>query len=310
MTSSSRKLAGPLLVTLAAFLWATDALVRYPAIDSVDPSLIVFVEHLLAVIILLPWMIFRYPKQFLTLDRKEWGSAIFAGGAGSALATLLFTASFKFINPSVAVLLQKLQPVMVVIFAFLFLGERPQKSFYLGGSIALLAGIALSFPELDFHFLSHGLDMRSLGLYLTLLAAIIWSVSTVSGKFLLQKTHPIVATFWRFFFGLIAITFIMMTPYVPAIPSWKVLMTSQSMLFYLLYLSLIPGLLAMMAYYAGLAKTPATITTFIELLYPIGAVILNTLFLHTPLTTTQSIAGVTLLLAVTFISHQSSAKKI
>jgi drug/metabolite transporter (DMT)-like permease len=58
----------------------------------------------------------------------------------------------------------------------------------------------------------------------------------------------------------------------------------------------------MLIYYRGLSRTPASVSTFIELVYPIGAVILNTAFLHTPLVPIQIIAGLILTFAVAMIS--------
>src|SRR4051812_44300466 len=106
---------GPILVGIACFLWATDALVRYPAISALDPTLIVFVEHVLAVAILLPWIILQGRKHAFALTPRVGFAAAFSGICGSALATVLFTASFLYINPSIAILLQKLQPVLVVL---------------------------------------------------------------------------------------------------------------------------------------------------------------------------------------------------
>ena len=295
----SNNLIGTLLVGLAAILWATDALVRYPSINRIDPTLIVFVEHILAVIILLPWMLLKHKKTFFALNLKEWLAAIFCGIGGSALATLLFTASFVYINPSVAVLLQKLQPVMVVGIAYLFLGEKPHRKFYLWGTVALAAGITLSFPNLNFRFLSLGMDLHSKGIQYAFGAALLWAAATVGGKILLHRTPATVATFWRFFFGFVALLVLILTTKHPLnIGS----IDSSSNLFSLLYLSLIPGLLAMVVYYSGLSRTPASVTTFIELIYPIAAVAVNTVFLHTPLQSVQTIAAGILLLAVAIIS--------
>ncbi len=290
---------GPVLVGLAALLWATDGLVRYPATGSLDPTLIVFVEHVLAILILGPWIALKYRQQLFSLNLKEWFAAIFCGGAGSALALLFFTASFKYINPSVSVLLQKLQPMMVVVIAYFLLGERPSKKFYIWGGVALVAGIILSCPDLDFKFVRSGLDLHSLGIRYALGASFIWAASTVSSKVLLKRTPPTLATFWRFFFGLISITLLLSLTHQSL--RWEVF-RPKGTFFFLAYLSLIPGLWAMLVYYSGLARTPAIVTTFIELLYPILAIVLHTVFLHTPLQTTETIAGVVLLFAVTMLS--------
>jgi drug/metabolite transporter (DMT)-like permease len=291
---------GPLLVGLAAFLWATDAVVRYPAISSIDPTFLVFVEHVLAVIILLPWVLLKHREEVFAFSFREWFAAIFSGMGGSALATVIFTASFYYVNPSVAVLLQKLQPVMVVIIAYLFLGERPEQKFFIWGTIALAAGIILSFPDLNFGFLSGGLNIQSKGIQYAFGAAFLWAASTVSGKIVLIRTPPVLATFWRFFFGFVLLAVLMVLAKTPV--HWEQF-SSGSSLAALLYLSLIPGLFAMLIYYQGLARTRANVTTFIELLYPIGAVALNTVFLHTSLDAIQTAAAAVLLVAVGMISR-------
>lgn len=299
LSKATKNLGGPLLVGTAAFLWATDALIRYPAIGSVDPTFIVFVEHVLAFFILLPWMLYKYKNQLFSLNSKEWISAIFSGVGGSALGTVFFTASFLYINPSVAVLLQKLQPIMVVLIAYLFLGEKPMRKFYIWGVVALFAGVVLSFPDFNFRFLSDGLELRSKGIHYAFGAAFLWAASTVSGKILLKRTPASLAIFWRFTFGMIALAILMAL--AKQNMSWHAMKDSTTC-FSILYLSLIPGLFGMCIYYLGLSRTPAGVTTFIELLYPIGAVVLNTIFLHTPLEPVQIGAGLLLVLAVGMIS--------
>lgn len=290
---------GPSLVAFAAFLWATDALIRYPSISRLDPTFIVWFEHVLGVILLLPWILWKNKNEIFSLSFKSWVSALFSGVGGSAIATVFFTASFIYVNPSVSVLLQKLQPVLVVLIAYPILGERPERKFYIWGFVALLAGIVLSFPDLNFDFLSSGVDLHSKGIQYAFGAALLWAASTVSGKTLLQETSPTLATFWRFFFGLVALSLIMVV--AGNLPDTSVLQSKET-LFVLFYLSLIPGIFAMLIYYRGLSRTPASVSTFIELVYPIGAVILNTAFLHTPLVPIQIIAGLILTFAVAMIS--------
>lgn len=290
---------GPFLIGLAAFLWATDALFRYPASAQFDATFLVLIEHLFAVIVLLPWILIKQNKQLFSLTPQEWIAAFFCGTGGSAFATLFFTASFRYVNPSVSILLQKLQPVLVVLIAAFFLGERPSKKFYLWGSVALGAGIVLSFPDLNFGFLLNGMDLHSQGIRYALLAATIWAASTVGGKILVQRLPTSVATFWRFAFGLVAVSALINLTSLS--PPWHLLLNIKVFIA-LAYLSLIPGLLAMIFYYRGLAQTQASVSTFVELVYPIGAVILNTLFLQTPLDTLQVVAGIVLLFAVTLIS--------
>lgn len=297
--NSPRVYLGPFLVGIAAFLWASDSVLRYSAIEKIDSTWIVFFEHSLVVFLLLPWIVLKHKRTCLNLSFKEWLSAIFTGVGGSAIATVFFTASFHYINPSVAVLIQKLQPVFVVFIAALVLNEKPKKSFYFWGAIVLAATLVLSFPTLSFRFLLSKKNLDLKGLQYALIAAFLWASATISGKVLLRRTAPVVAVFWRFFFGLIALAALLGFAKQPLSWSW---INSAPLWWSLLYISLIPGFLAMTIYYCGLSKTPASIATFVELIYPIGAVALNTFFLHTPLEMTQLIAGAILLFSVMMIS--------
>ena len=301
---SNRRLGGPTLVGLAAFFWATDSLVRYPAISQIDPSFIVLFEHALAMLVFFPWIYWRMirTRRLWTLYRmspKAWALLAFIGVGGSAIGTVLFTASFKYVNPSVSVLLQKLQPVLVVLIATVFLGERPSRKFYLAGVVAVLAALVLSFPDLNFDPLVNDLDPRSRGVHYSLGAALLWAGATVAGKTLLREVEPRIATFWRFGFGLLGMVVLCaLSGQMPAFHHLYVWPTMAT----LLYLAFIPGLIAMLIYYIGLAQTPATLSTIIELIYPACAVVLNSVFLHTSFLPLQWAAAAVLIAAVGVIS--------
>src|SRR4051812_2171486 len=132
---------GPGLIAIAALLWATDALFRLPTVNAIDPTLIVFFEHVVGVLILFPWVFLKRRKELFSLDAKAWTAAALIGVGGSAFGSVLFTASFRYVNPSVAILLQKVQPLLVIMMAFVFLNERPGKNFFLWAASALVAGM-------------------------------------------------------------------------------------------------------------------------------------------------------------------------
>jgi DME family drug/metabolite transporter len=293
------RLSGPALVLIAALLWGTDSLFRFPTAESLDPTFIVFCEHLIGILLLLPWIWRKHGGELFKLGWKEWFYSLIVGAGGGAIATVLFTASFRFLNPSVTILLQKLQPVFVVLLAYAFLGERPERKFYPWAAVALGAGFVLSFPDLDVSFLRERGSVHAKGVIYALTAAGIWGVSTVAGRALLMRTTSGVATFWRYFFGLVTLMVILAAANVHV--SLASVATRQ-ILVALAYLSVVTGVVPMLAYYAGMARTPASVVTFIELLYPVSAVILNTLILHTPLSPVQMGAGGALLFAVTMIS--------
>jgi drug/metabolite transporter (DMT)-like permease len=222
------------------------------------------------------------------------------GAGGSALATVLFTMSFRDIHPSVAILLQKLQPIFVLILASIFLKEKLHARFLKWAALALLAGFILSFPDLDFSFLRGETNSQNRGVFFAVGAALLWATSTVVGKKLLTGISPLQLTGWRYLFGFLTLVIYISQSQIAW--SWGVLYEDRIALRSVLLMSLVSGLFAMFLYYQGLVRTRATTATLMELLFPVAAVLLNAWVLDRPLELMQVSAGLVLLIAVTRIS--------
>lgn len=295
------RIPGPGLVAIAALLWGTDSIFRYQISGKLDPTVVVTIEHLLGVLALLPWIFWRHGREVFSLQKKEWLAAAFCGAAGSAVATTLFTLSFRYVNPSIAVLLQKLQPVMVVLIAFAVLGERPRRNFYGWALLALAAAIVLSLVGDESGESEPARRNHWLGVFYSLASAAIWGFSTVAGKVLATRVSASVSTFWRYVFGVATLGLMMLLPTEAF--QWSTIVEREIWL-PVLYVSLFSGILPWLFYYGGLKRTPASHATFIELLFPISSVLLNTLVLGTPFTAAQGAASAVLIFAVTMISRR------
>lgn len=296
---------GPFLVALAAILWASDTPFRLPILESVDPVLLVLVEHAIGTAALGVWVFLRARDSVFRLKATDWIATLVVGAGGSALATVFFTASFGFINPSLTILLQKLQPVLVILLASAFLKEKPREGFFAWAAVAIVAALVLSFPDFDYHFLAQAIsnpDRHAKGVYYALGAAALWAIATVTGKTALSRVPPGIMTFWRYVFGLLMLA--VMFSVSETRTEWPVLLSSPDFAGSLLYISLVPGLLAMVAYYHGLTRTTASTATLLELLYPVSAVAINTAWLNQPLQPVQLAAGLLLLLSVTQVSRK------
>src|SRR3989344_1752504 len=142
------KNTGPFLIMLAAALWALDALLRTTLTKTIPSASIVFFEHLVGFIILFPLFWKSIPK-FRTLAMSDWVRLLMLTVVSSVAGTLLFTqalsisfASFDFATP---ILLQKLQPLFVIILASMFLKERLTLRFIALVPIALIGSYLISF---------------------------------------------------------------------------------------------------------------------------------------------------------------------
>jgi drug/metabolite transporter (DMT)-like permease len=189
--------------------------------------------------------------------------------------------------------------VIVVLLAMAFLKERPARSFFAWAPLALLAGVAISFPTFDFRFTSE-ISTSSQGSLYAFAAAAIWAAATVIGKGVVSKLSPTFVTYCRFVFGLL--TSAVLLAISGGFGSISLPFADPELMRSFLYIALVPGLLALLLYYQGMLRTPATTTTFMELLFPVSAIVVNTYFLDAPLLAMQMAAALVLLFAVTQIS--------
>ena len=133
-------------VAIGAALWATDTLFRHPLVQEISPFTIVYFEHIFATLIAIVFLLCTKDRKQFWMGPKEFMAAGFVGVFGSAVATVLFTLSFRLINPSVAILLQKTQPIFVILLSFLVLGETLSGLFFFWAGLACLAAYFVSFP--------------------------------------------------------------------------------------------------------------------------------------------------------------------
>ena len=105
---------GPLLIIIAALLWALDGVLRR-GLYTYPPVGIIFIEHLIGFAILLPFVFKHFKKT--TLTGKDWGIMALVSLFSGLLGTLFFTDALlksAFISFSVVFYYQKLQPLFAI----------------------------------------------------------------------------------------------------------------------------------------------------------------------------------------------------
>lgn len=284
---------GSILIIICASLWATDALFRHPLSGRLDAGTIVFLEHVVCVLASFPLFLARH-KEVKKLRARGWGALAFIGLMGSAAGTYFFTSAYRYINPSVVILLQKTQPVFAVLGARMILGERPKRDFYLWLLLALIAAGMVSLPDKELPELPGQREALFRGLGLALGAAFCWGMSTVFGKWVTGRVSFPVTTFLRFAWGLLGMAFL----FNPSLME-----VGEGSFRAILVMGLVPGVLAMYLYYAGLKRTKASSAAIAEMFFPVAAVIVNWRFLGQTLTVSQVLGMGLLLVSVYFINR-------
>lgn len=294
---------GIVFVILAGILWAIDTLIRYPLLGSgVSAEKIVFVEQLFLSVIFIP-LLLKDAKKFGGIKLSTIFYFIVIGVGGQAIGTLAFTKAFMMINPSLVILLQKLQPIVAISFAHVLLGEKIKKEFIFWAAVALVGGFLISsvdilpgLAQLDF---TMGLLSKNAvwGYSLALIAVGCWGASTVFGKKLsTQGFDEIQIMGGRFVFGLVAMTFYLYYRFGELTLDW-----SGETYGKLLLMVLLSGLAGMYFYYKGLKLISARACALAELFFPFSAVVINWVFLGAKLAPVQIFGAILLIISSSVI---------
>lgn len=285
---------GPYLIFIAAMLWATDAPFRVHLTKDLSSNFIVFGEHLVDTLFILP-LLFMNWRAVTKLRWRAWLAVIIIAVGGSALASVAFTQAFRYVNPSVAILLQKLQPLIAIGLAASLLREKISSKFWLWALLALAGAYVISFPTLKPQlFPGEKLNPNLIGVGLALTAAVLWGASTVLGKYVLNKTNFKVMTSLRFLLALVFLFFLNLGQHT--FPHMS--QVSNIDWLYIAIIAVTSGVVSLFIYYRGLAYTKASIATLAELGFPLAAVVVNWYFLKATLVPAQMIGMAILLFAV------------
>ena len=280
---------GSIAVVTAALLWSVDGLLRRHLYVLPAP-VIVFYEHLFGLIVLSPFILSSW-KAFKQLTRKQWYAIIGVSFLSGAVGTILYTAALgriQFIPFSVVVLLQQLNPIFAIIAAALLLKEPLGKNFFGLAAVALVAAYFLTFPNISVNF-STGSGTAIAALF-AVGAAAAWGFSTAFSKYALKDTSSLHITAARFTFTpIFALMFVALSGSTHALGE---LTTSE--FGYIVAITFSTGLLALLIYYFGLKRVPASRAALLELAWPLSAVLVGWIWLDQGLTVSQGIAAVIL----------------
>ena len=278
-------------VALAAALWGTDALFRRGLALELPAATVVFFEHLVLVALTIPWLL-RSRRVVARLGAGDWVALLLVGAGASATATILFTMAFSYGDPNTPLLLQKLQPLVAVLGARLLLGEALQSRYWLFLVAGLGGAYLIAFPD------PAQVSVSQLApALLAVGAAALWGMGTVLGRRLSARMEFRDLTAWRFAIGMPVAGLIWILQEGAPVG----ISDGQDGLA-IVMLALIPGLAAMLLYYRGLSRTPASAATIAELAFPLSAAAVNYVAFGAVLTSSQWLGMLVLAGAITWMS--------
>lgn len=297
MTGTAYRADRTWLVALAASLWGLSALWRGPLARELPALAIVFWEHALLSLVLLPWLLPAVRRLRIATVRTQL-SVLVIGAGSSALATVLFTAAFAVGDPITPQVLQKLQPLIALGLAALLLGERLRRTYLIFCVPALVGGWLMTFPDpLQVGIASAQAALLAIG------AATLWAAGTVLGRGASSELRFVDLTALRFAVGLATLAVLAAATSTPLAVPWSAAPS-------ILALAALPGLTAMVLYYLALGRTPASRATLAELAFPVTAALVGVLAFATRPEPTQWM-GIAIVLAsvVGLAMHEQRAAR-
>ncbi|MCK9457417.1 MAG: DMT family transporter [Candidatus Riflebacteria bacterium] len=278
--------AAILMVAACGMLRSTDLFFRNPALAAVPLLVLIFWEHLINLIVLTP-IAFKSRSEFSKIKPKDTLLFILVGFGASAMGLICFSAAFKYINPAIVVILQKMQPIITVTLGALVIKEKVTAKFIIWALLSILCVCIISL-DLSAPLSIEGLKFAK-GATLALLAAFFWGGGTVWGKILLGKFSQTLVIFVRFFLGTIFALSLALIFHKTL--SLEILFGEKMLIGSVVYMALISGTIAVSFFYAGLKKVNASLTGILELFFPVFSVIIMWVFFNKPLATYQILAA-------------------
>lgn len=283
-------------------MWGFDGVVLTPRLYNLDVAFVVFVLHALPFLIMhtFLWKSYSFLKK---LDRSDIITIFLVGLFGGSLGTLsivkaLFLVNFQALT--VVVLLQKLQPIFAITFAFVLLKEKPNKNFLLWAALAIVAGYFLTFGW-DLPNFKSGENTVYAALF-ALLAAFSFGVSTVLGRKLLLKYSSPTTTFFRY-----GATTLLMLTYVSVMGKLdgfnQMTVNNWQIIFLIIFTS---GSAMIFLYYHGLKRVQANMATIAELCFPLSAIVFDYIFNDHALSWIQWLGAAVMIYAIIRLSRRAS----
>lgn len=179
---------------IANIIWGAAPPIFKWALQDISPFTLAFLRFFIASILILP---FAYKK--LRIEKNDIAEVFLIGFLGVTLNIAFFFLGLKYAPSINASIIGSAGPIFLILFAFLFLREKPKKRVISGSFIGLLGVLIIMFKPL----LSAEPNLDLIGNTFYFIAMLGGLGHTILGRQLLKKYEAAGVTFWSFFVGAI-----------------------------------------------------------------------------------------------------------
>lgn len=174
---------------IANIIWGAASPIFKWSLENIQPFTLAYLRFLLGAVVLLPFC-----RNLFQIERHDIGKLFLLTITGITLAIGTYFLGIQRTTSINVPIINSCAPMFLVLFAWIFLRERPKSKMMIGLVTALLGILIIIFQPL----LQKGLDGNVFGNILILVSTLIGIVGTVVTKEIIKKYDPIVLTFWSF----------------------------------------------------------------------------------------------------------------
>jgi len=275
-----KKFLGVSAILLASLMWAIEPIFAKYSYYSSDFLYTSAIRAVVAAATAAMYILITKKGHF-RIERKKLPSLLYIAVLGTLFADLMYFYALTQVPVINAVIIGHLQPIFIILFAFLLLkDDKLIRWDYVGILLMVIAGIIVTTKTFD-NFLSF--TIGTLGDLFVLSATIAWATTAIIMRKYLRDVHAGTITFYRFSFA--SLIFFIYLGFTASI-------TMVNM--YQIGVGFVVGL-GTILYYEGLKRLKAAQVSGLELSTPFFAAILGFYFLQETVTVMQ-IGGILLLI--------------
>lgn len=191
---NSPRQKGLLLVLGTAIISGFSIFINKYGVSAINPYIFTFLKNILVVVAISGLILgLKDWKALKTLTKKQWGLLLTIGLVGGSLPFLLFFKGLSLTNAAESSFIQKTMFIYVALLASVFLKEKLNKNFLIGGSFLMLGNLFLLGKS--------SLLVLNKGALLIFIATLFWAMENVISKYALKELSGKIVGWGRMFFG-------------------------------------------------------------------------------------------------------------
>jgi len=284
MKTATVRLSDVLLTALAPMTWGTTYVVATELLPPNHPLLVAALRSLPIGILLTAWLR-QLPKGIW------WWRILLLGSLNIGIfQALLFIAAYR-LPGGVAATAGAIQPLLVVLFSWIILNEKPSK-------LSIVAAIT-GFVGVGLLVLGPTARLDSVGIVAAIAGAATMGLGTVLVKRWKRPVSLLVFTAWQ-----LAVGGIVLLP-IALVIEGPITHLSTTNLLGFVYLGLVGTGLAYALWFRGIDKLKASAVSYLGLISPVVATLIGFVLLHQTFTPIQ-LMGIAIVLVSVLIGQQTN----